>query len=453
MSIQRKILIYFSATAIGLTGISLVFIYTLFYEFREEEFQQRQKKKITLTLEYLAKVRQMDSDILSSLDEVTIQRIYDEKMLIFDSQKELIYESLDDTSIPYFADILDQLSPRKTWIEQKDGLYDVVGLYFELENKSYYGISKAYDAYGYTKLEFLRTVIFLNFIFISIVIISVSFYISRRISKPIERIAETIGGYNFESDSDPIVTGESNNEIAVLTGRFNELMSRMHEAFSFQKHAIQHISHELKTPVSVLVSNFERMEGEKDPGKLQSMISAQKEDTKSLSEIIDALLEISKAETGREVKKERIRVDELIFDIGEELQSLHPDFQFFIDFKNIAERAEHMTVVANGRLLKSAFTNLMFNSIRYSSDDSARIWIETSPERVTLSFINRGRTIDPKEQQYMFRHFFRGENSKHKRGFGLGLVFIHKIILLHGGTVDYSSGNGDTNTFTVKLPV
>ncbi len=451
MSIQRKILLYFSVTAIVLSAISLSFIYTLYYEFREEEFQQRQKAKITSTLQYLSTVEQMESDILSALDRVSIERIYDEKILIFNRDAELIYESLDDTAIPYYAEILAKLSPAKPWLEQKDGLYDVIGMYLELGGEAYYGISKAYDEFGYSKLNYLRTVFVINFLIISAIIISVSFYLSRRLSRPIAAIAETIDNYNVESDTAPIEVEDSNREIDVLVKRFNELMERMQKAFSFQKHAVHHISHELKTPVAILVSNFERMESESDVKRLKEMLKNQKQDTKALSTIIDALLEISKAESGGKVSMQELRVDELLFDTAEDLQALHPDFTFTIDYSDAHMQEKKLRARANPTLLKSAFTNLMFNCIQYSEEDHASISILPKADSIEIHFKNRGPTISPKERSFLFQHFFRGENSKGKHGFGLGLVFIHKIMKLHHGSVDYSIESG-SNVFSIRIP-
>ncbi|MGC3946712.1 MAG: hypothetical protein QM762_19700 [Chryseolinea sp.] len=61
--------------------------------------------------------------------------------------------------------------------------------------------------------------------------------------------------------------------------------------------------------------------------------------------------------------------------------------------------------------------------------------------------------ITENEQAFLFRHFFRGANSRGKRGFGLGLVFISKILSLHKGTVTYAAQDGDLNTFSVLLPL
>lgn len=453
MSIRKKILIYFSATVILLTGISLVFIYTLFAEYREEEFQQRQKEKITTTFRFLTETQKMDSDIMQSLEEVTIQKIYDEKLLIFDGNKKLIYESIDDTEIHDPDEILNVLSADNNWVEKKDGLYDVVGIYFQSERRSYYGISKAYDAFGYTKLDFLRQVLILTFILISLIVILISFYLSRKISKPIVEITRIIKNYNFESENTPIEVVETENEIGILASRFNELMKRMKEAFSFQKHAIHHISHELKTPISILVSNFEKIENETDLDTIKRHIANQKEDTKSLSEIINALLEISKAETGDQILKDPIRIDEMIFDIADELKVIAPDFNFFISYAQIEEDESNITMLGNERLMRSAITNLMMNCMLYSENKNAEINIRSLDGKIQVEFINKGITITDKEKQYLFQHFFRGENSKGKKGFGLGLIFIYKIMQIHNGDITYKKKGNHTNIFTISAPL
>ncbi len=96
------------------------------------------------------------------------------------------------------------------------------------------------------------------------------------------------------------------------------------------------------------------------------MIELQKENTKSLSNIINALLEIAKAESGNSPALSRIRIDELIYDLLEEFKGIHPDFQFSIDYTEPVENENHVTVSANNRLLKAAFSNLMQNCVQHS---------------------------------------------------------------------------------------
>ena len=455
MSIRRKILLYFSATIISLLGITLFFIYTLFYEYREEEFQQKQKQKITSTIKFLTEIKQADASIIQAMDRISINEFYDEKLLIFDHAKELIYSSIDDLQIldKEVNAILTVLTIAHPWLETKDDLYDVVGVYVKYNNNTYYGINKAFDESGYSKLDFLGYVLIFTFLGISLVIILIAYYLSRIIAEPIVDITEKITDYNFDTLYIPIQIKSSENEIVVLAEQFNKLMKRMKEAVSFQKHAIKHISHELKTPIAILVSNFERMENETDLEVLKVQLGRQKEDTKSLSEIINMLLELSKTDTGQSLPKTKIRVDELIFDTIDELAQVYPNFEFSLDYLGPTDDEELLTIVGSARLLKAAFMNLMLNSIHYSSNNEGNIHIITGANQLKIDFINQGPIITSEEQKYLFQHFFRGENSKGKSGFGLGLVFIHKIISQHNGSISYTPDEKRLNTFSVIFPL
>ncbi len=454
MSIRKQILVYFSSTVILLTGLSLYFIYSQFVDYREEAFKERQIEKIESTVHLLVKIRQMDERIVQAMDDLTIHDFYDEKLLIFDESKDLIYSSIDDLIILDTGRVLDPLDPGNRYIKTKEDNYDVLGFYTTNRGAGYYGISKAYDESGYSTLNYLRNVLILTFFIISTIVVLVSYYLSRRIAAPISRLIKRIHHYDFERDREPIGVGDERDEIAMLASRFNELMDRMNKAFQFQRHVIHHISHELKTPISVLVSNFEKMERETDRQALQRLIRIQKEDTHNLSEIINALLEITRAETANNIRMEPLRIDELLFDISEELVLLFPDFVFSIDYNEVLLADEQkMVITGNRRLLHSALMNLMLNAVMYSNEQNGIIRISSEHNHVILSFINKGPTITPEEQQFLFQHFFRGENSQGKRGFGLGLVLIHKVITLHQGEVSYSTEGDNTNIFRVGLPL
>ena len=86
-----------------------------------------------------------------------------------------------------------------------------------------------------------------------------------------------------------------------------------------------------------------------------------------------------------------------------------------------------------------------------SSDSHASIYIQ-SGEPLEISFENKGNTIADQEAAYLFKHFFRGENSKGKKGFGLGLVFVDKLVTMHGGTITYEAVSKNTNRFKIQLP-
>lgn len=452
MGIRKKILLYFSFTTILLTGIVLFFIYTLFAQYRREEFQQRQKEKIKSTLFFLSEAKKADKELTELIGRFKLSELYNEKLLIFNSKKEVIYSSVNDTPVEYSKSILDGLTPTNEWYEGNDGQHDVVGLYFHDKQQAYYGISKAYDTFGFSKLKYLSIILLVSFVVVSISVLMIAYFLSRRITHPLISLTQRISVFDINKAYTPVEVSQSHDEIATLAEQFNTLMKRLNESFSFQKHAVHHISHELKTPISVLVSNFEKMEAESDSKVLKQLITHQKEDTKNLGEIINALLEIAKAETGTIQLNDIIRIDELIFDITDELKNLYPDFQFLVDFSSTQNEKE-LILQAKSNLLKAAFMNMMVNCILYSDNKKAKITLSYQQNKLHAQFENSGKILSPHEIQFIFQHFFRGENSKNKRGFGLGLVFVSKIIALHGGEVSYQSKDNNVNCFSVALPV
>ncbi|MDX1326976.1 MAG: sensor histidine kinase, partial [Arenibacter sp.] len=144
MKIKNQIHIYISATVITLTVLFSVIIYVLFAEHREEEFQQRQNEKIHYTLGLIAEYKELSESLATIMDRHSIHDFFDEKMLIYDRNKQLIFRSIDDLPIHNAQNILNSLSPANQWIETKEDDYDLIGIYVEREDATFYAISKAY---------------------------------------------------------------------------------------------------------------------------------------------------------------------------------------------------------------------------------------------------------------------------------------------------------------------
>lgn len=449
MKIRNKVLLYFSVTSILLVGIIFLIVFWIFSEYREEEFQQRQKDKIITTLHFITEIERNEKELTNALDRININSILNEKLLIFDSNKKLIYSSLDDVPVNYSEELLNQLDERNEWIERKDGLYDVVAIRFMSNESSYYGISKAYDEFGYTKLSTLKTIFISAFLVFTILVVLISIYLANRIAKPITQLSRLLGQYRMGDPASSDRIKDDTYEIEYLNQKFNELVTRVNNAYTFQKNSIQHISHQLKTPIAVLISELERMKL-KASNDLVPDIDKQIIKTKYLAEIINTLLIISKIEAGQEIEKQKLRIDELIFDCIAEANMLYPRYNFEVQYTPATPDAELLIVHGNDMMLKQAFQNLLNNCIIYGDNSRAVINIEAVQRlllKVTVS--NSGKSVSKMEQEYLFTHFFRGENSRNKMGFGLGLVLTKNIIGLHGGQITYSSPAENSNVFEV----
>ena len=455
MKIRNKILIYFSTTIIVLLGVSLGAIFIIFSEYREEEFQQKQNTKILQTLFQLTKFEDYSKELAGIMDELTIHDFYDEKMLIFDTQKDLIFSSIDDLSITNYSIILNELSPANRWIETKVGNYDVVGVYVQHDNAGYYGISKAFDESGYSKIYFLGNVLSGIFIFMSAIVLAISLYLSKKIAKPITELSERLNRFDLgDTNTEELPVNESSYELKHLTERFNQLFKKTNEAFLFQKHTINHISHELKTPITILVSELETLLTYNDLDALKPVLNTQIQSAKSLGDIINILLELSKFEAGQTIKKKPLRIDDLIFDVVSELNSIHPDFIFDINYNSTLIDEHTLMIHANEMLIKQAFQNLLSNAITYGDTKQSSIVFDiVDGNNLSIKIINSGYVISKFEEKYVFNYFFRGTNSKGKMGFGLGLVLTKKILEVNHAVISYASSKNNLNIFEVKFPL
>src|SRR5690606_31470165 len=208
----------------------------------------------------------------------------------------------DNLEIGGASEILHELSPNINWIETKAGDYDVVGVYLEFEGKSYYAISKAFDSQGYSKKDFLGKLLAGLFVVFSLVVWLITRHLSHIISRPIVSLSEKLSKMVVEDSSDMEIA-TSTSELQNLNAKFNELLERTRESFVFQKHTVHHISHELKTPIAILVSELEKLEKEEDIQKIHAQVNRLTVSTKSLGGIIHVLLEISKIDSGQAVSR------------------------------------------------------------------------------------------------------------------------------------------------------
>lgn len=453
MKIRSKILIYFSSTVIVLVAFAMAIIFLLFSEYREEEFQQQQFGKIQYTLKLVNRYKEMSAEVSLLLDEQDINDFYDEKLLIFDADRNPIFSSLDNLPVKNVDSIIAKLSPDNDWLEGKEDDYDIIGVYLENDSSGFYAISKAYDAFGYDKMYYLRNLLLSIFILISIVVLVVSFYLSKKISGPIANFTENLKHMSL-TDKMPMnfARDDSSYELSNLTEKFNQLLERTQEAFSFQKHSVQHISHELKTPLAVLLSELERLTQKDDIEEVRASLDKQILRVKSLGDTINILLDISKYETGDFNHTQPIRVDELLFDIISEINSISTDFEFEVEYYPKEMREERLIVLGNERLLRQAFGNLLNNAVSYSGGKTAQIKMDCSlPEQLVITIANSGKAITEEEQKHLFTHFFRGGNSQKKSGYGLGLALTRRILELHSGSITYASPKPEQNVFTVSL--
>jgi two-component system, OmpR family, sensor histidine kinase ArlS len=451
MKLRNRIIISFSVAFLIVLGIALTGVYYLMSLNRKQEFLQRLKDKTTTTHRLLLDVKGIDHDILQVLDRNTINNLYDEKILLFDSAGTNIYSSVDDTRILFPQEVINDLQHGKNEITYTEGDYEVYAHVIIDKGKTFYAIGKAFDKHGKNKLTFLGWALFFIYLFVLILVIVISFYLSKQISRPLIKLTEEVNNRTILNLS-KIAVPKNQDEIASLTVGFNNMMTRVEEAYTYQKNFTQHMSHELKTPIAVLISNIERTMQHKDQAQWMQSFEFQKNGLMQMASVINTLLDISKYETNPDLLfKQSMRIDEVLFECFENLELIYPEVKFNLSIDETLKDAEEMVYHGNERMLNIAFFNLIKNATEYSTDKTVFIEIKKDKNSILITFKNNGALLSETEQTKLFKHFFRGANSHEKAGIGLGLVMAHKIIDLHRGSLSYQISEDNLNCFRVIL--
>ncbi|WP_440603199.1 ATP-binding protein [Bacillus sp. GB_SG_008] len=299
-------------------------------------------------------------------------------------------------------------------------------------------------------------------IIVFIVIILLSFYYSKIIAKPLikmNRVTKKMANFDF-SEKLPISTDD---EIGSLSGSINSLsvnlkdrIDKLHVANTklqqdiekerqlekTRKEFISGVSHELKTPLSVIRSFAEGIKDgvSKDTTYYTDVIL---EETDNMNRLIVEMLELAKLESGT------YKLEIEAFSIGELIQQVYTKLLFSIEEKNLhVELALDPTIYvqANRNRIEQVVVNLLSNAIRYTPNGKqVKLSVIEYEETVKVEIENNGTPIPEESLDKIWDRFYRldASRSRHTGGTGLGLSIVKNILELHHADYGvYNKENG-----------
>jgi len=211
--------------------------------------------------------------------------------------------------------------------------------------------------------------------------------------------------------------------------------------------------HDLNTPLTTIQLSAEMLEDselQRTPGTTNKNIARIKKAVSNMSELLEDILILSKAESGKlSLNLNQLNVTDFCTYLLEELQPLVTD-KHLVSF-----RAPKELLHANldAKLLHNLLTNLLLNAIKYSPN-GGNVSLELSCENQQVIFCVRdeGIGMTAEYQGRLFQQFERGANVGKIKGSGLGLCIVKHIVDLHGGTISVESAIDKGTTFIVALP-
>ena len=455
MTLKRKIAINVSIAYSILFGLASTFIYVSFSKFRKEEFKNRLEEKALSTAKLLIEVKKIDKQILKLIDKNTIDKLYDEKTLVFDGQYKLIYSSLDDSKINWTKDDLIKLNSGKIYFKDTEERENL-GVFFPFKQGDYYVLISAKDTYGYSKINYLMYSLIITYLVSVLLIWLFIYYLIKKQLNPLDVFQQKITSISANELNVHLDENNSNDEINLLTIAFNQMLTRLENAFTTQKEFTSNASHELYTPLTRISLQLENLiHSENHSENTINYLKSINNDVHQIADLINSLLllaKVNKEDIGKKFKK--VRMDEIIFDAYEQVKKINSNFNLDFDIQ-IAEDIEHpMEILGVKSLLQIAFTNLIKNAFLYSSNNKASVIIShISKHQLLVSIKNDGKVLSLEEQIKIFEPFTRGENSIQIQGSGLGLPIVKRILDYHNATIFYRSIDENINLFEVSFSI
>lgn len=450
MSLKRKIALNLSIAFSLLFGIVMAVIYMSFNDFRRDEFKERFRQRLEFTSHFIAKSKDFEEEAPVFFNENSDNILLNETILIFNSQKELIYSTIKDRNVTWDNALLKELDDKKVIYSEKT-VPEIYAALRTINGENYYILTSAYDTNGNSKLSYLKYLLITAYVMSALLIGFFSYYFMGQFLKPLEDLNQEISEVTAHKLTTQIPVRDSNDEINVLAKSFNTMIGRLDDVFQSQKDFTASASHEIRTPITRMAFQLENLIkfGEHTPETRSSLQQIQR-DVYQLSDLTNSLLLLTKFDKENiQSIYEEVRIDEVIFESYEAVEKSYPKLK--MDFQISEDTSEDALLTIKGvqSLLDIVFINLFKNAAIYSDNMEVDVLITENDQDFVVDVISHGNTIPEEEQLKLFEAFKRGKNSQNISGSGLGLRIVKRILEYHGAEIRYTSPANLLNKFSV----
>jgi len=296
-------------------------------------------------------------------------------------------------------------------------------------------------------------------------------FLAHKALKPVDNITQTARMITSQNLNQRITPPKVKDEISRLIETFNGMISRLDQSFRQIKQFSSDASHELKTPLTILKGEVEVMlRKERTPQEYQQTLKSNLEEVNRMSQIVEDLLILSKADTGEiRLNKEDINLTEILNEVVTQMDMLAKSKRLHLFTSN---HHQDIRIFGDALRMRELFINLIENGIKYS-EEGGSIQITLQKEYLTpvrnqsdwgerekgefvkIIVSDTGIGIAKEDQERIFNRFFRVDKarSREQGGSGLGLSICKWIVEAHQGEIKVESELGKGSFFIIKLPL
>lgn len=453
MEIKKKITLHFTGIVALLLAVSLLIIYLLFASFRKDDFKERLSNKALSIAQLIAETDRLEPELIKRIEKNNPTSLPKEKIIVFNDNNDIIYSS-GLNSENHISEDLIILIRNTEFIYQKNGLIELTGHYYKGNTENVVTVNCAQDVFGFKKLKKLRVILIGVFFFSIILILVIGKIFAIRALLPISDIIQQVNVIDSSNLRQRVTAGSGKDEISLLAETFNNMLERLEITFKTQKDFIANASHELRTPLTAITGNLEvTLLKERTNDEYKQSLYLTLEEVKNLNHLTNRLLTLLRTGTAISDKTfSEIRIDDVLWKARSEHLKINKKHNVQINFDDSIQEEQSFQYKGNAELLKTAFLNIIDNGCKYSSNSQVEVQLSIKEGFLLIEFKDSGIGIPEDEIDKISQPFFRASNVKKRKGHGIGLSLVERIIALHNGELYITSLINKGTTITLILP-
>ena len=276
-----------------------------------------------------------------------------------------------------------------------------------------------------------------------------SYFLAKLALRPIDHITETAVSLGAGNLSRRITGIESRDEVGRLAGAFNGMLARLEDSFQREKQFTSDASHELRTPVSVIMAYAENLAAHAPDQETKAQAAAILLESRRMHSIIAQLLALTRGYEGKYLlERENIFLRDMVSDVLAELTEEAAANEIGL----VEQVPADIMLSADQSLMTQLLLNLVENGIKYGkAGGTVAVRALEQDGHTLLTIQDDGIGIGEKDLPRIFDRFYRADQARDRSGSGLGLSIVKWIVELHGWTIQVESERGKGTRFTIQI--
>jgi signal transduction histidine kinase len=280
-----------------------------------------------------------------------------------------------------------------------------------------------------------------------------------RIVRPIQRMANAARSVSPANLRGRIDVEPIDAEMARLQQDLNDALERLERGYRAQGQFLSNVSHELKTPVAVLLSQAQVLRRGGDADEMAQFAGNVEEEMRTLARLVESLLLLARVEHGKDlVRRVGVPVNDLVLEAAERTSELARSLDVpLVTNLHLGRGGEGQPeVVGDPELLRTMIENLVRNALRFTpSGEPVDLRVDCRQGEASIRVRDRGPGVPKEHLERIFERFYQvpGERGA-QRGTGLGLAIARSVAELHKGRIAVRNLPGEKGCeFEVRLPL